>query len=248
MNAKNWGDYLAMAREDLAIAEAADAKREAYMRAADNIAAHIAATGDKPGAIAIALNTSRKTVQNLLRWRDEGFPEGTTPFTMTDPGGSKPTDRAAQSHARKVLSDPDQRDKVIAKLDPADAREVAEKIVANLDDDSRHEVRKAIFAKDDEASERARKDQRARGEEHGASFVAVEYNLLKRSLQKVDADLKRLLRQLDGVKWPQKTREAALQRVGVTSELIGLLRLVIDGDGEVDWDASLAALNEGNAQ
>ena len=101
--------HLELAKEALAIAESDDARVAAYQRAAEHIAAHIEDTGDTQKAVAGKLQLTGQTLKAaemrvvaLLRWRKAGYPDGTTPFTMPDASGSKPTDRAALSHARKV--------------------------------------------------------------------------------------------------------------------------------------------------
>lgn len=113
-------DHLALAREDLAIAESGDSKREAYKRAAEHIAAHIEATGDSQATVATVIGYGQQQVSRILRWRDAGYPEGTTPFTMADPGGSKPTDRAAESHTKRTLreADPEVIERIVGGLPP----------------------------------------------------------------------------------------------------------------------------------
>jgi hypothetical protein len=93
-------DHLALARKYLAVAESKDSKREAYKRAAKEIVAYKNETRESDAAIAIALGGGRsgKWVETLRRWAREGF-KGETPF-LAD---GKATERAALSHARKVL-------------------------------------------------------------------------------------------------------------------------------------------------
>ena len=59
--------------------------REAYKRAAEHIAAHIAEKGVTQVCVATQIGRDEWYVGRLLRWRDAGYPEGTTPFTMADP-------------------------------------------------------------------------------------------------------------------------------------------------------------------
>ena len=101
------------AREFLAIAESGDAKREAYKRAAEEIAAHKAETGDSDASLARMIGRKQPFVSKLLKWRDTGF-AAATPFLM-DP---QATQRAAQSHAKRVLSDPTSRKELLDSLDP----------------------------------------------------------------------------------------------------------------------------------
>jgi len=70
-----------MAKEDLAIAESADVKREAYKRAAAHIVAHQEATGDTNPVIAKQLGITREKVNRLVRWHKSGY-EGESPYTV----------------------------------------------------------------------------------------------------------------------------------------------------------------------
>lgn len=128
-------NHLELAKQALHIAESADAKYEAYRQAAEHIAAHMEETGETGSCIAMQLGWKLdkqgrpRQLDKLLRWRKAGYPEGTTPNTMPDPGGSKPTDRAAMSHARQVLRDPEQRAQVLAALDEEERGEVIDTII-----------------------------------------------------------------------------------------------------------------------
>lgn len=97
--------HLEQAKQYLTIAESGDSKREAYKLAAEEIVEHIAETSDSQTLVATKIGRDTGSVSRLLRWRKEGYPEGTTPFTMADPNGSLPTQRAALSHTKKVLRD-----------------------------------------------------------------------------------------------------------------------------------------------
>jgi hypothetical protein len=193
----------------------------------------------------VAPGKGEKWVRDLVRSYTSSSPETNGGKLKVDwARGSHATTAEVEEGARKALADPKQRKTLIEKLAPEDRAEIAKDVIESASDDERHEVTKAIYAKDDEVAEQARKDRRARATEHGSksSLVAVEYELLKRSLLKVDGDLKDLLRQLDGVDWPEKTQAAALERVGKTSELVGLLRLTIEGETEFDLDEAASSL------
>jgi hypothetical protein len=105
--------HLERAREFLAIAESGDAKREAYMRAAEEIAAHRADTKESMSSIAILLGCSAEKVRKLMQWRDTQY-KAATPFLMD----TQATARAAHSHAKRVLSDPATRQALLNDLDP----------------------------------------------------------------------------------------------------------------------------------
>ena len=74
-----------------------EALRAKYKAAAEEIAAHIEETGDQQKQVAAVLQYSAEKVGKILKWRKVDYPEGTTPFTMADAGGSKPTGRSARS-------------------------------------------------------------------------------------------------------------------------------------------------------
>lgn len=76
------------------------------MRAAEEIAAYIEETDDAVRDIAISLygrQNAEKRVHKILAWRKAGHPEGTTPFTMADANGSKPTAASAKYPPGRVL-------------------------------------------------------------------------------------------------------------------------------------------------
>ena len=75
---------LERARQALAIAESADSKIAAYRIAAEEIAAYMEETGATQEFLARNLGASPGTISKILRWRRQGYPEGTTPFTMAD--------------------------------------------------------------------------------------------------------------------------------------------------------------------
>jgi len=135
-------ERLDRAKQYLVIAESEDSKREAYKAAAEEIAAHIAETGDEQQMVATTLQCSPQTVGRILKWRTAGYPEGTTPFTMADPNGSKPTDRAAVSHTKRVLRESPQ----------AVAKDIAE---AMEDPDVAHAVVQAASTKGRQSIETA---------------------------------------------------------------------------------------------
>jgi len=112
---------LERARQALAIAESADSKIAAYRIAAEEIAAYMEETGATQEFLARNLGASPGTISKILRWRRQGYPEGTTPFTMADGSGPSPTQRAAQSHTRTTLADPAQRRQVLDSM-PAETR------------------------------------------------------------------------------------------------------------------------------
>lgn len=74
-------DHLALAKEDLAIAESSDSKHEAYRRAAREIAAHKVETGATWNDIAVSLGQSEVGLRKLDQWRREGF-KTETPYLM----------------------------------------------------------------------------------------------------------------------------------------------------------------------
>jgi transposase len=118
-------DRIARAKEFLAIAESKDSKREAYIKAAEEIAAHKTDSGESNERIAIRLDKSESTIDKILQWRKSGY-EAETPFLM-DEGA---TTRAARSHAKTVLKNSEQRTKVLDELPEEDQVEVAREILA----------------------------------------------------------------------------------------------------------------------
>jgi hypothetical protein len=91
--------HLERAREYLAIAESDNPKREAYIKAAEEIVAALAE--DKRltrTAVATAVGIHHQKVVMLVKWHESGY-KAKTPWLLDD----KATTRAAISHAKKVL-------------------------------------------------------------------------------------------------------------------------------------------------
>lgn len=85
------------ARANLAIAEAGDSKREAYIKAAEEVVAHKTETGEPDTTVATVIGCKREKVRMLVKWHATGY-EADTPW-LADKGA---TGRAARSHAAKV--------------------------------------------------------------------------------------------------------------------------------------------------
>jgi hypothetical protein len=120
--------HLDNAKRYLAIAGSVDAdpkiaRREAYKAAADEIAAYKTESGDTNKNIAIFLGCSPDTVAKLLAWRRAGH-EADTPFLMD----AQATTRARASHARTVLREPAERQKVIESLTQDEVADLVETV------------------------------------------------------------------------------------------------------------------------
>jgi hypothetical protein len=97
---------LERAKAYLAIAEAGDARHEAYRQAAEEIAAYRDETGATWPDIAMSLGQHLRRVQRLMEWRRGGY-TAASPWLADE----QATTRAADSHARKVVRE---RPEVIA--------------------------------------------------------------------------------------------------------------------------------------
>jgi hypothetical protein len=114
-------ERLERAKRFLAIAEAGDAKREAYKAAAVEIAAYKEESGETWKGIAIPLHKTERYLKLLDQWRKSGY-EAATPFLMD----KQATKRAARSHAKQVLRDePEQAAKLVSEAPPATRRAMA---------------------------------------------------------------------------------------------------------------------------
>lgn len=164
---------LERAKQFLTIAESGDAKREAYKAAAEEIAAHIEETGDSQASVATDIGCERDRVHKILRWRKAGYPEGTTPFTMADGGGSLPTDRAATSHTKKVLREqPQSVAPEIAKAmeDP----EVREAVARHMTTQTANDISDAVRGLPHEPVERERRRKEAETFARGVTEPIVD--------------------------------------------------------------------------
>jgi hypothetical protein len=111
-------NHLERAKEYLAIAESSDSKKEAYRAAAEEIAAAVA-EGESQRTVATVLRKSQAFVLALLNWRKSGY-KADTPWLADE----KATTRAAKSHTRRVLSDPELAHEIISNLDDETLKQV----------------------------------------------------------------------------------------------------------------------------
>jgi len=116
-------DRLERAKSYLTIAESKDARREAYKRAAEEIVAHQAETGETWSLIARNIGRDKSYISKLIRWYQEDAPG--TPFRQQDNG-------TKISHARWVLEN--------AEL------EVIEQLFLGLSQDRRETIAKELWA------------------------------------------------------------------------------------------------------
>jgi hypothetical protein len=125
---------LERAKQFLAIAEAVDAdpkkaKHEAYMAAAEEIAAHKAEAGESNKNVATFLGLTTDRVQKLLKWRDRGY-DTESPY---DEGPEKRQQhRARVSHGKRVLKEKpedlaDEIEESVDKLPQAVVDRIADK-------------------------------------------------------------------------------------------------------------------------
>lgn len=171
-------DHLAMAKEDLAIAESGDAKREAYKRAADHMAA---AKAEDPKltstVLARTVGTSEGTVRKLLRWRESGF-QAETPFLVDE----RATERAALSHAKKIIrEEPKKIAAAITEADPEQRKEIIEALASS--DETRDEVLSSSVKHMDEQSSKhptpRRTERQGAVDAHGRIGAAALYAAAK---------------------------------------------------------------------
>lgn len=230
-------DHLAMAKEDLAIAESTDAKREAYKRAAEHIAAHKQATGDGDTTVATVIGCKREKVRMLSKWREAGFPTD-TPWLMD----RQATTRAAISHAKKVVAE---QPKKVAEMIAGASPEVRGTIIAGLARDERtaDEMTIASVRATDERTEQRKKGPRAvrkaKGDRTHLDYLAVVFNAIR-------IEQLRAVQMARDVDWGEE--DAAVVEGMIETAIGGFdtLRLAISPTSDIDWDAALAELGEGS--
>lgn len=230
-------EHLELAREDLAIAESGDSKREAYKRAAEHVAAYIEATGESNRKVCIAIQTSESKFYKLMAWREAGYPKGTTPFTMADPDGSKPTDRAAKSHARKVLKDSEQREEVIDALDDEALSEVANAATERLYERQADEADN-VTAEDKPTARKLGVDPAKMHKELIEGWISTHIDRTLRKAQAMHRTMEK-----EGLRFPENRDEAECR-----DDLLEIERLVSEVRAAVDErvrDAKLAATTKG---
>jgi len=220
-------EHLARAKEYLAIAESRDSKREAYIKAADEIAAH---KDEKPKEtnenLARFLGVTKDRVSKLLRWRESGF-KAETPYLMDD----QATTRAARSHTKKVLADADERRKVLAKMPDKDKLAVANDALTELDRSEKASGRRST------RSERRANRAKAKGSPNEGLDTLVRLRLAKANRAIEDATRSAI----EG-EWTDEEAERLLERVARTEGLIDVLKMALHNTDDIDWDAELAGL------
>jgi len=203
-------DHLALAKEDLAIAESADAKREAYKRAAEHIAAYQGETGESQTSIAMLIGRSQRTVSQILKWRDSGY-EAQTPFLMD----AKATDRAAVSHTKRILREHPEAvaEEIAEAMDKPEVREeVAERLSENPDE------RGALYAAIDRADEKKEKPPKPKPNVNAS-------DLLERDFERVYFSLRAVIKSAQdiAIQNPEHMHQVADQIQGALDVIRGLI-------------------------
>jgi transposase len=228
-------DHLALAKEDLAIAESGDSRREAYMRAAHHVAAHREATGDSAKQIALQLQVGRNTVENLLRWKKEGF-KTDTPYS-----GREVSEKKDREKVRRFLRE--KPSEVIAALS-AEAKKdpsVAEKVAKELarDKSLRRVTRSAIIEKDAETEAHAEK----KAKQHKPKLTAMkDHSDASYLLVKARRMLREALESAQRIDWanaPGGESEARLDLLESLDDidlLTGYLRSAIESGQHFDQE------------
>lgn len=226
---------LERARKYLAIAEAGDARREAYREAAEEIAAHKAETGQANGTIAEVLQRTEQHIARLLRWRANGCKEE-TPWRYEGKD-----DRAADAHARRVLRErpevihdalreqpAEQRAALAAELITEDAR-VADAVIAHRPETAGH----LMGALDRQHPPREREPEPV-----DRVKLLVQLRYVHRKLAEVLGELRA------APVIPEDVRDNLRGEVAWLRNALDLLETAVEGG---DWDAGLAELLAGEA-
>lgn len=213
------------AKQFLAIAESGDAKREAYKAATEEIAAHVAETGDTYECVATHLDMPHDTLKKYMAWRRSGY-KAATPWLADE----RATDRAAVSHGRKVLREqPETLAPEIAEAmeNPA----VREQVYSHMDDKAEQE------------REERREQRRAVREEQHEDPNAALVRLIAADLHRADLTLRRAVDTArEASPWSDKDRQWLEAHVNRTAGWLDMLRLAIEQASDIDWDAALAEL------
>ena len=209
--------HVVRAKEFLAVAESRDSKREAYKRAAHEVAAAIA-DGMNQSSVATAVGRSKSFIEKLLTWRRSGF-KADTPWLHD--GGA--TDRAARSHTRRVLSEPDSARRVIKDLPDAALEQVSDAALDERLDRRRKTPRQVRPAP-------VRRGAFAPWMEVSGDLVEACRLLRRATDQTIEADF-------DSEQ--QRLLQERAQRV---RELLALFEAALEGQTDVDWDAEFRKL------
>jgi hypothetical protein len=199
--------HLEKAKEYLAIAESGDSKREAYRRAAGEIAAAIG-EGASKSAVATANGKSRGFVRALVDWHESGY-KAETPWLADD----QATTRAARSHARSVIRDPEQR----------------RELVEALEDEERDELRQAIWDKDLKEASKDPNLEKAHKRHRRQSMEDMSHVVIRRAFDNIAARIHYYadfpLNEMDKqhLQWLQQMVESLLRGVEMDDDLKEIL-------------------------
>jgi predicted XRE-type DNA-binding protein len=209
---------LKRAREYLIIAESANAKREAYRHAAEEIAAHIEETNDSQAKVARNLQVTPTTVSKLLKWRKSDY-EAQTPFTMDEQAGT----RSARSHAKNILRHPEQRRTTLDELGDDD--------LEGIEEDAR-----TARVNRRTRSHRPKEKRRIRnGVYNDLEFELIQArNRLRNAL---------LLTRHDTID-DEEHVEALMGQIANIRNTLELISIAIVGETDIDWDSELANLTD----
>jgi hypothetical protein len=215
-------DRLARAKSFLAIAESGNSKREAYINASRELAAYREEEKCTFEALGALVDRKGNYVRTLVRWHYAGYPED-TPF-LADTGATR---RAERSHARKMLSDPEEALRLLS--DP----KVAAALAGNPD------VVAALMRLASEVGDRQEKTERARfRERHPKHARNHELLTILSRLSNAHAGIVKSFGELQDMALTDEEREKVVPFVDRLNAAADMLVALLDGEA-VDFDELL---------
>lgn len=234
-------DHLAMAKEDLAIAESGDSKREAYKRAAEHIASAVS-DGTTQAVVATTIGKSREFVKAILSWRESGY-EAATPW-LAD---TEATGRAALSHTRKTLREkPEEVAAEIAEaMQTAEVRQaVAQHMPGWTADDLAERTRQRDPAPNTDDLRRKSKEREEFERKNKSGYLTWgEVESKTRLAKRLLAEVVTILND-SGHNLTPDMREFLSDDLDKLQAAINYARAAVTGDLDIDWDAEFARLTE----
>lgn len=238
-------DRLERARQYLAIAESQDSKREAYLKAADEI---IAAQKEGWGVRAIAreIGKSESWVRQLLEWATNAQDHTHLPF-----GGPENTERSHRSVAKNYLAkrDPEAVQEIIRELPAKRRAQIAQTILTDSatvrtvlsDPKVAASVGREEIRRNNEIQSRARaiNPERTARHDNARALQTVTDHIYRAA-----GEIALALRDIAEIKVSSTQRELMLVAIADAELRLGWLRSFLE-TGDRSFDDALTKLLEG---
>jgi hypothetical protein len=126
--------------------------------------------------------------------------------------------------------------------------EVVAEAISEASPETRQIVAEAALRPARDEGEDRRERERAVREEHSEDPSATHKRIVKLDLARADDAISKAILTAGEAGWPEDDTQDLVRRIEITEKLLGVLRLAVSNEQNVDWDAELERLIEGAAQ